>query len=254
MVTAWLEADPEESTPEFVKRMLDGGVRNVGGFSLLCGKLRKNSEKNALEPLAIISNRNDKLDGIPWIGEERDQVYGLSNTSYYDPVAWPKVENGKKLLTETIHKSVEEGLDEDGLVDELFKVLDTDTLPVGPDMGFEDYIPVLKQSIFVPPIGDDHHREAMERARKKGKKAELVEAEKDLLGEERPAESSQGFDSGMYGTQRQTVILVDWDGNVTFRERALWDASGDAIERPAGDLTFRFKVHGWEEDRGSMLN
>ncbi|RKU43052.1 hypothetical protein DL546_006196 [Coniochaeta pulveracea] len=253
MVTAWLEADPEETTAEFVKRILDGGVRNVGGFSLLCGKLRKNDEKNSLKPLAIISNRTDNLEGIPWIGTERHRAYGLSNTSYHDPVAWPKVENGKRLLTEAVKKAVNERLDEDGLMDELFKVLDTDTLPVGPDMGFEDYIPVLKESIFVPPIGDEHHREAMERASRKGKKAELVEAEKDLLGEERPTASSQGFDSGMYGTQRQTIILVDWDGNVTFRERALWDAHGDPIERPAGDMTFKFKVDGWHEKRESEL-
>merc|ERR1711964_851095 len=55
MVTAWLTAAVDESTPEFVQRMMAGdGVKGVGGFSLLCGKLRKRNE-HELEPLAIIS-------------------------------------------------------------------------------------------------------------------------------------------------------------------------------------------------------
>lgn len=256
MVTAWLEANPHETVNQFVSRMLDGGVSGVGGFSLICGKLRKSRQGDkgkALEPLAIISNRNDKVDEVPWICEERDQVYGLSNTSYYDPVAWPKVEDGKRLVTEAVRKAVDEGLDEDGLVEELFKVLDRDTLPVGPDLGFEDHIPLLKESIFVPPIGDEHHRQAMEKARRNGKKVEPDAATEELMSEERPDETTMGFETGMYGTQRQTVILVDWEGNVTFRERALWDAKGDVMERPSGDMTFQFKVDGWEDGRGSML-
>ncbi|MCQ6513294.1 NRDE family protein, partial [Vibrio parahaemolyticus] len=40
MVTAWLGANPHEKVSDFVSRMLDGGVGNVGGFSLICGKLR----------------------------------------------------------------------------------------------------------------------------------------------------------------------------------------------------------------------
>lgn len=262
MVTAWLQAHPHENVHDFVKRMVDEGVGNVGGFSLICGKLRKRRQGDkgkALEPLAIVSNRVDNLDGVPWICEERDKVYGLSNTSYYDPVAWPKVENGKRLVNEAVQKAVKEGLDEDGLIEELFKVLDTDTLPIGPNMGFEDYIPMLKESIFIPPIGDEHHHQAMEKARKNGKKSKArdapgcVAATEELKGEERPDETTIGFQTGMYGTQRQTVILVDWEGNVTFRERALWDADGDALERPSGDMTFKFKVDGWEDGRGSML-
>ena len=54
-----LGADPAESTDHFVHRMLDdGGVKGVGGFSLLCGKLRKVKGENNIEPLAIISNRS----------------------------------------------------------------------------------------------------------------------------------------------------------------------------------------------------
>jgi uncharacterized protein with NRDE domain len=257
MVTAWLGAHPRERVSEFVARMLDGGVSNVGGFSLICGKLRRkrhgDKDAKALEPLAIISNRNDSVDKVPWIGEERDRVYGLSNTCYGDPNPWPKVENGKRLLSEAVKKAVDEHLDEEGLMDELFKILDTDTLPIRPEMGFEEYIPILKHSIFVPPLGDEHHKSAMEKARTRGKIEMFDEATEELRKEERPDETSMGFETGMYGTQRQTIILVDWDGNVIFRERALWNKHGEPIERPHGDMTFKFRVDGWEDGHGSML-
>ena len=256
MVTAWLGASPREGVPEFVGRMLEGGVGNVGGFSLICGKLRRRrcgvAGDGALEPLAIISNRSGSVDKVPWICGERDQVYALSNACYGEPNAWPKVEDGKRLLSEAVEKAVEQSLDEEGLMDELFKVLDTDTLPLRDDLPFEGYIPLLKHSIFVPPIGDEHHRAAMEKAREKGKIEQFDEATEEVRKEERPDETSIGFETGMYGTQRQTVILVDWDGNVTFRERALWTKNGHSIERPDGDMTFRFKVDGWEDGQGSM--
>ncbi|OIW24617.1 hypothetical protein CONLIGDRAFT_657235 [Coniochaeta ligniaria NRRL 30616] len=257
MVTAWLGANPHEKVSDFVSRMLGGGVGNVGGFSLICGKLRPkrhgDSGQKALEPLAIISNRNDSVDKVPWICEERGQVYGLSNTCYGDPNTWPKVEIGERLLSEAVKKAVDQNLDEEGLMDELFKILDTDTLPQQPDMAFEDCIATLKHSIFIPPIGDEHHKSAMERARARGKIEQFDEATEELRKEERPDETSMGFETGMYGTQRQTVILVDWEGNVTFRERALWNKHGHPIARPEGDMTFRFKIDGWEDGRGSML-
>lgn len=258
MVTAWLGACPSEKVSDFVRRMLDGGVRNVGGFSLICGKLRQKRHADcghrALEPLAIISNRNDSVDKVPWICGEPGQVYGLSNTCYGDPDAWPKVEAGKRLLSDAVKKAADLHLDEEGLIGELFKILDTDTLLLKPGMAFEDCISSLKHSIFIPPIGDEHHKEAMERARANGKIEQFDEATEELRKEERPDETSVGFETGMYGTQRQTVILVDWDGNVTFRERALWTKHGHPIERPHGDVTFRFKIDGWEDGRGECCD
>ncbi|KAG7150916.1 hypothetical protein HYQ46_000101 [Verticillium longisporum] len=48
----------------------------------------------------------------------------------------------------------------------------------------------------------------------------------------------------MYGTQRQSVILVDWDGNVVFKERALWDSNGNPIPKGEGDVVFKYKIDG----------
>ncbi len=38
-----------------------------------------------IEPLAIISNRSDHIHEVPWIGGERGEARGLSNTSYEHP-------------------------------------------------------------------------------------------------------------------------------------------------------------------------
>ncbi|KAG7115970.1 hypothetical protein HYQ44_007123 [Verticillium longisporum] len=59
-----------------------------------------------------------------------------------------------------------------------------------------------------------------------------------------PGENGIGFDTGMYGTQRQSVILVDWDGNVVFKERALWDSNGNPIPKGEGDVVFKYKIDG----------
>lgn len=255
MVTAWLAASPEEPTAHFVRRMLEhGGVRGVGGFSLICGKLRRrrgdddDGTGRALEPLAIISNRNESVDQVPWICGEEGRSYGLSNSCFSDEPAWPKVEDGLRLVKEAVKLAVAEDMDEDRLMETLFAVLDSDTLPIDPEMGFEDYIPVLKQSIFIPAIGDEGQRLAMEQATKNGKQPMSASAEvpEELTSTERPDNAGQGFETGMYGTQRQTILLVDWDGNVTYRERALWDANGNQIPRGAADMTFKFKVDGWD--------
>ena len=41
---------------------------------------------------------------------------------------------------------------------------------------------------------------------------------------------------GVYGTQRQTIVLVDWEGRVTFVERSLWDENGKRVERGGGNV------------------
>ncbi|CAK7275081.1 hypothetical protein SEPCBS119000_006499 [Sporothrix epigloea] len=283
MVTAWLTADHKETTAQFVERMLAGGVRDVGGFSLICGKLRKrgfmeHAGNNSVGPLAIISNRSDQVAKVPWIAGRRGQVYGLSNTSYDDPEEWPKVREGKAALTQVTapktgtvdtetaaaaeakemigHLAAAGVTESNALREALFAILDRDTLPRRPDLSFEDQIPLLKHSVFIPAIGDEAHRLAMEKAVACGPRLPLdsvdnklveTEAEAELASEERPDQQSMGFMTGLYGTQRQTVILVDWEGNVLFTERALWDANGNAIPRGKGDVTFSFPIAGWND-------
>ncbi len=263
MVTAWLAADRAEATEQFVARMLAGpGVRGVGGFSLICGKLRKSLFTTPdRQPLAIISNRADHADQVPWIAGHRGAVYGLSNASYDDPDVWPKVRDGKAALQEVADAAATAtatATTEDDLRERLFGILDRDTLPRRDDLSFEDMIPLLKHSVFIPALGDEVHRAAMDKAVAGGPRLALGcakdidhsgdAADAELASDERPDQQATGFMTGLYGTQRQTVILVDWEGRVSFTERALWDANGIAIPRGEGDVHFEFQIEGWDEE------
>lgn len=261
MVSAWLTSPDDESIEHFLHRLLEGeGVKGVGGFSLVCGKLRK--RKQEIDPLAIISNRSGTPDDVPWIAEKRGEVYGLSNTSYDDPITWPKVEMGKEKLTATVEEVVEAGLGEEELVEKLFAVLDTDTLPPQGDQDFEEFTKQLRKSIFIPSIGDP--QVLKKRVPKADKIAaatpngavngENVDPEAVLEEDETPDATTNGM-TGIYGTQRQTILLVDWEGNVTYRERSLWDDKGQPIERGKADMNFKFKVEGWNgESKGNEFH
>lgn len=290
MVTAWLGADPNESVSDSVHQLVrDDGVRGVGGFSMVAGKLRKKrrtqngstsngappeaatngngvngthqngvgKDDRALEPIAIISNRCGDVQDVPWICDGRGQVHGLSNTTFDSTDQWPKVVDGKRLVSETIEEAVNKGLSEDQLAERLFAVLDRDTLPppASPETGFAEYILELKKSIFIPPIGDESHKAEMDLAAANGKgefkwNVDDIKAAEQLARPDAPSGQNGGigFETGLYGTQRQTVVMVDWDGNVTYRERALWDSNGNVIQRGEGDVSFRFKIKGWDED------
>ncbi|KAK7747484.1 hypothetical protein SLS53_001739 [Cytospora paraplurivora] len=258
LVTAWLGRSTEDSVREFVESMMaDGGVQGYGGFSLLCGKLRKRPRRDGekgdgLEPLAILSNRAQHPDQIPWIAGTRGETIGLSNAAYDDPDEWPKVRNGKSLVDQVVAEAVEKDLSEEELQKKLFWILDQDTLPTSPEWTLEEHLGKLKESIFIPPIGDPKHRDDMARAAADSNanghsNEQLREKVATLTGTERPDPPTQGFGQGLYGTQRQTIILVDWDGNVTYTERALWDAHGKPLERGTGDLTFKYSIEGWDE-------
>jgi len=257
MVTAWLTSPREESTVDFVHRLLSGeGVKGVGGFSLLCGKLRMRHGSGGgrgmgeLEPVAIISNRSGTADEVPWIAERRGEVYGLSNSSYADPIAWPKIEMGKKKLLEAVERVVENGEGEEELVEKLYSVLDIDTLPEQNGESFEEYLYQLRKSIFIPLIGKSSPASPMPKAEDiaaagGAKTQTTIDNTKDLKATQRPDAATPSDMTGIYGTQRQTVILVDWEGKVSFRERALWTSDGEPIPRGKGDVKFEFQIDGW---------
>ncbi|KFA80751.1 hypothetical protein S40288_05551 [Stachybotrys chartarum IBT 40288] len=260
LVTAWLSGHPEKSVAYGVRRLVqDGGVQGFGGFSMACAKLRRKSEG-----ISIVSNRAADVEAVPVIGTERGAVWGLSN-AVYEGEEWPKVQLGKRLVLEALQKAQDESNAaqdaEAALLERLFGVLDTDTLPArGPDIVFQDILHQLKHSIFIPALGTDSappkqpatvaaaapEQEAEEEEEKKKDKtaAELLRPTPAAS----PAPQGASFGTGIYGTQRQTVVLVDWEGNVTYVERALWDGDGRPVRRGEGDEVFRFKVEGWDGD------
>ncbi|KAH7019073.1 NRDE protein-domain-containing protein [Ilyonectria destructans] len=259
MVTAWLGGLPEESVTDGVHHLVkDGGVKGVGGFSMVCGKLRKKSQG-----IAIVSNRCGGVDDVPIVAKERGEIWGLSNAAFEASGTgeeWPKIRLGKELLTEVISESVSKKSSQEELITGLFSVLSKDTLPANDgNTSFIEYINQLKHSIFIPPIGDEVHRTAMNEAMAKGRAEWATDdqaAAEELAIEGRPDPSPSpmmGFETGLYGTQRQTVVLVDWEGNVTMVERALWDGNGNEVPRGEGDLKFEFKINGWDDETSEGL-
>jgi uncharacterized protein with NRDE domain len=230
VIRAFLTDGSFSSTDESVKSMVASGAgRDVGGFSLVCGKIG--------EPLAVMSNRAKNKDDIPWIAAVPGETIGLSNAAFGDR-SWPKVTQGEELMRGALSESVRAGESEDKLIKRLFDLLSTDTLPrYGIEDGLEARINDLRNTIFVPAIGkkDPPGLPADEIASaRKNEKAEVLEGRLDNklpLGV-----------SGLYGTQKQSIILVSHSGKVRLIERTLYDDNADPIPLGKGDREFVFDV------------
>ncbi|KAI1651171.1 DUF833-domain-containing protein [Daldinia loculata] len=242
IVNAWLGAPSGLGLDDFVHTMLEGrAAKGVGGFSLVCGDLKQRTEKG-IKPLAIISNRWDHVGEVPWIGGERGHIYGLSNAVYVEPAQWEKIKIGKKLMEEAIQEAVDKDMNEEELTNRLFKVLDHDTLPLEPKMSFQEHMDALRRSVFIRSFAEDQGWKDMADAADEGRAKAAFDAIEDKSEPEEHRDAHGYFMKGAYGTQRQTIILLDWEGNITYKERALWDSHGNPIERGKGDETFKFKI------------
>lgn len=220
MVNAFLTQSPEkdEDTCTFVKNLIDGdGLEGVGGFSLVCGRVGR--------PLAVVSNRTPSVEGMTWLPEQRGETVGLSNAAFGDRT-WPKVLQGEKLLASAIAESVTRKEPKAAFVEAMMGLLSVDTLPKKEEgQGWESYVKELCKSIFIPVIGGDG--------------ADEVAA--DDVAAVRRDQHAQGM-SGIYGTQKQTVVLVDHHGQVTFVERTLYDHEAREVKNRDRDRWFEFRI------------
>ena len=221
MVNSYLKPSASEvqDLDSFVKGVIQGdGARGSGGFSMICGRLDEGR-------FAVVSNRTERPE---WV-EGRGVTVGLSNVAFGDK-SWPKVSEGERLMGEVIRDSVARGGGNEELVEELLGLLSVDTLPPRKEgQSWEAAVNELRKSIFIPVVGD-----AEEREEEQGKSSVAdVKIEK--------VKSTEKGVSGAYATQRQTVILVDHDGNVTFMEKSLFDDDGPV---PDNDRIrqFEFKI------------
>lgn len=219
------------TTEDFIKTLVEGDdLQGTGGFSLVCGK-------NG-EALAVISNRTPNVKATPWLAKERGETVGLSNAAFADR-SWPKVLRGEELLSTAIKSSVAQHGDKASLVREMFQLLSNDTLPKrSKDRGWDSYVMELRNSIFIPPIGG----EGMD-----GMSAEDIASatsSRPVNVEDTINKKKQGDGlSGVYGTQKQTVVLVDHNGMVTFSERTLFDAHGRSTAGSSErDRIFEFDI------------
>jgi uncharacterized protein with NRDE domain len=206
-------------TRQFVADMIESNTaKRAGGFSLVCGRVH--------EPLAIVSNRMSRIDGITWIAGEKGETVGLSNTAFGDR-SWRKIVHGEELMKAAIDAHVqaagEEG--EDELISRLLTVLSTDTLPRIPgEYQKGQYDMLLRESIFIPLLGS---------------RADIPTESSIHNGEKG---DMSAYMQGMYGTQKQTVLLVSLDGRIKYFERTLYDQNVDPIPEGKGDRVFEFMI------------
>lgn len=232
MVNAFLmqDMDSTEDTASFARRLVEGdGVEGVGGFSLICGKVG--------QPLAVISNRTPSVDDLTWIAEQRGETVGLSNAAF-DNRSWPKVTDGEDLLRLAIDRSVQRKETKEAFVEELMQLLSTDSLPLKKEgEGWGSYVKELRKSIFIPAIGGEgtDHASADEVAA--GKSEGQVQVPRRVDQTRR----KDGL-SGLYGTQKQTVVLVNHQGHVDFVERTLYDAEAQPVKENDRDGWFEFDI------------
>ena len=209
-----------------------GTAKDAGGFSLVCGKVG--------EELAVVSNRAEDGDDVPWIMGLTGQTVGLSNAAFTDR-SWPKVTLGEEMVREAIKANVEGEEGEEKLVENLLKVLNHDTLPRHGDLGeggLDTYITDLRKTILVPPIGRKSMAgldEGSMRAARNGEKVRIFDGQTNLKPEQ------LGVD-GIYATQKQTVILIDHNNRVRFFERSLFDTNSDVIPTSKGDVDLEFQI------------
>jgi Transport and Golgi organisation 2 len=252
MVNAFLKSpvpagdNGEDATRRFVKRLLlpekgDDNLKGVGGFSLLCGVLRPATDHpDAIAPLAILSNRTERPDATSWVCGSRDQTYGLSNTTFNTP--YPKVTRGKTLLAETIQKNITlDNGDQEKLITRLLDdVLSDNTMPARKDgQSQESYLGQAQWSIFIPAFEFEDDGSASTPTAPNGDPNGHLVSTTTLS-------STKGL-TGKYGTQKQTVVLVDWAGKITYLERTLWDEHAKPVPIGQGDRRFEFVIEGWEK-------
>lgn len=243
MPSLWVGGDVNESLATRVHRLVkDGGVKGVGGFSMICGRLRKKTEN-----ISIISNRADHVDDVPIVSGERGRTWALSNTTHTNPEKWPKVSDGEELVSRAIQNAVSNNQSEPDFVESLFTVLNHDTLPPAEDEEgtVQDSMKRFRHSIFLPPVGTAQQKAEFAASAAKGRVG-WGDAKASNGNASHAVNPVGGYSSGLYGTQRQTVILVGLEGNVTYIERALFDPNGNVMERGAADVTVKFTVDGWD--------
>jgi uncharacterized protein with NRDE domain len=238
VVNSFLKTAPEsqQTTEEVAEDLIKEGLDGIGGFSLLFGRLRnpeRKHQRSERSGLAIVSNRSTHIHDIAWLCQDVGETHALSNSHYGDR-SWTKVVHAEQLVEDGIKDSYASKDTQKLLISRLFEILSVDTLPrrkTGEE--WDVYLNQLRNSIFVPAIGND--------------KLEERKDVDDVRAANGTPNGTAVIDptSGVYGTQKQSVILVNRDGKVTFVERTLFDDAGSAVPLEKRERRYDFDIEGW---------
>ncbi|EWC44187.1 hypothetical protein DRE_06932 [Drechslerella stenobrocha 248] len=183
---------------------------------MLCGQFIGTPEqKIRIGTLGVVSNRatpeQQPTNHVDALDPTQADTYGLSNSAFTEP--WPKVTNGIQLL-DTLAESVRQGVStEQDIISQAFNILTHDTLSsIAEEMTPESKVGLLKTSIFIPAFDT-------------GKQLQLNNQNCSTVTQPAPMPAHvSGTDAKrLYGTQKQTVILVHESGQVRFLERTRFD-------------------------------
>ncbi len=244
IVNAYLTGELDEKPQEFAKRLIDEvGVRDVGGFSLLFGELRAPGSNSGTFPgLSILSNRSASVEDLVSIATKPGEVHGLSN-SHFGDTSWPKVVLGERLLQECISADVDSPEIEEKFIDSLFGFLSVDKLPKRrQDEDWDTYVYHMRESILIPPTSMNSASADEVAAAQPGRNHQIGNTGYDTPDHSRVEVRPE---AGGYGTQKQTVILVDKSGKVKYTERTLYNAQGIPIPNTDQNRVFEFAIEGW---------
>jgi uncharacterized protein with NRDE domain len=212
------------------------GIHDVGGFTLLHGKLRSTKGDGKLPGLGIVSSHTTSAESVKRIVTKTGETTGLSN-SHYGDLSWAKVVHGEQLLKQAVKANIDQGSDsQEHFINSLFDILSVDTLPrPQPGEDWPEYTKQLRNSIFIPLIT--------------GEPVKHTPADKiaQVEGTETPDHENVKVNDGIYGTQQQTVVLVSKKGRVTYVERTLYQRNMEPMPEGERDVRFEFDVEGWEQ-------
>lgn len=208
----------------------------LNGYSMLCGPLHRGNDN--LESLAAISNRYQMHDEeiIPKairLGTTKHESVGIAYSVPNNPL--PVVAHGQALFSSVIRTATTQAMDEDGLIQELFKLLDTNSVPES-----AAYVTShdLKYSIFIPPFSVDST----------GKQLKMASSEPGIRAYNHSCSEGvvqdhccllEGVEGAgevqKLGTRQQTIILLSNKqgaaGKVTYVEKTLFlDADPQVVK------------------------
>ncbi|KAF8004557.1 hypothetical protein HF325_000014 [Metschnikowia pulcherrima] len=179
---------------------------DIGGFTLIYGKLQKDPLSGKLAPLNIMSNRGDRGKIHASVSDDTDQHsdiakqehFSVSNSLYYEP--WAKANLGTELLAQVVSDAVNKDYTQEELTEACFQILSTNTydpsIQHNKDEFSEAKLVELRNSIFIPPLDT----------------AKASATPFDGASENR-----------FYGTRTQTVIMYHKSGDIHYYERDLYD-------------------------------